>query len=189
MQIDDLFKYPEGHPPCPHGEIGEERGVDMERDDKWGYGLLPPGLQLIPVGWLGDSVPSTGTIPDEVFQFLFEGYENDLVLSDGMRGIHLCEICEAEGKKAPIAPLIYRKDRTAAIYGHGHYLIRYEKKVYMCPALTLHYIQDHNYRPPSEFINAVSAGATFLKEEDLVFQEYEIIKKMRLAREKGQKDT
>ena len=41
----------------------------------------------------------------------------------------------------------------------------------MCPALILHYILDHGYRPPEEFLRALLQGA-FLIGDDLVWAEY-----------------
>jgi hypothetical protein len=40
----------------------------------------------------------------------------------------------------------------------------------MCPALILHYILDHEYKPPEEFIQAVEQGR-FLRPDDLEFSE------------------
>jgi len=42
----------------------------------------------------------------------------------------------------------------------------------MCPALILHYILDHHYKPPQVFIQAVIQGV-FLEESDLIFVEVE----------------
>jgi hypothetical protein len=39
----------------------------------------------------------------------------------------------------------------------------------MAPALLLHYILGHQYRPPDEFVTAVIEGR-FLVPEDLVFR-------------------
>ncbi len=39
--------------------------------------------------------------------------------------------------------------------------------VYMCPVLILHYILDHKYLPPQEFITATVQGA-FLTSNDFV---------------------
>jgi hypothetical protein len=171
MQIDDLYLYPEGYPPTPYGQ----HGVDMEKDDKWGYGTLLPGLQLLPIGWLGSQVPSKGPVPEPVIDFLFNAYKEG-VLSDGTRGWHSCEICAAAGD-LPIAeytlPKVKWRDQSKQIMGHGHYLIRHQKKVYMCPALIIHYILDHDYQPPEEFIQAIANGAILLQEKDLVFHEHD----------------
>ncbi len=40
----------------------------------------------------------------------------------------------------------------------------------MAPALVLHYILDHHYRPPDEFAEAVIIGS-FLTSEDLLLVE------------------
>ena len=37
----------------------------------------------------------------------------------------------------------------------------------MCPVLILHYILDHKYQPPSEFVRTVTEGG-FLTTDDLV---------------------
>jgi hypothetical protein len=42
--------------------------------------------------------------------------------------------------------------------------------VYISPVLILHYILDHGYRPPDEFIEAVGQGE-FLRPSDLVWVE------------------
>jgi hypothetical protein len=83
MQIDDLYLYPEGYPPTPYGQ----HGVDMEKDDKWGYGTLPPGLQLLPIGWLGSQVPTKGPVPEHVIDFLFNAYKDGSFRTAPVAGI------------------------------------------------------------------------------------------------------
>lgn len=131
------------------------------RDEKFGIGKLPPDLQLLAVGWLGNQVPSSGPVPDKVIEFLFDAYEDKRILSDGYMGFHVCEVCIARRVKV-ILPTVKWKNRSLRLYGHGHHLIQYEKKVYMCPALILHYILDHGYQPPSEFMEAIEKGAVVL---------------------------
>jgi hypothetical protein len=65
-----------------------------------------------------------------------------------------------------ILPVVHWRGRALQLAGHGHYLIRSQNVVYMAPALVLHYILDHHYRPPDEFVDAVVVGA-FLTPEDL----------------------
>jgi hypothetical protein len=55
-------------------------------------------------------------------------------------------------------------------WGYGHFLIKTGKIVYISPALILHYILDHKYRPPDEFVAAVGQGE-FLKPSDLIWVE------------------
>ena len=63
---------------------------------------------------------------------------------------------------------IYENDEGEEIEvkGYGHYLVRKESTVYMAPALLLHYIIDHDYRPPQVFVDAVLNGE-FLTTDDL----------------------
>jgi hypothetical protein len=42
----------------------------------------------------------------------------------------------------------------------------------MAPALLIHYIVDHGYRPPDEFTDAVLHG-TFLRPNDLEWAEFD----------------
>jgi hypothetical protein len=41
----------------------------------------------------------------------------------------------------------------------------------MTPALILHYILDHGYRPPEKFLEATTAGE-FLRPEDLTWEAF-----------------
>src|SRR5262249_57932754 len=102
----------------------------------------------------------TGAVPreciDECVAALHRG-----IFSDGTRGMHTCTLC------GELLPKVRWKRRTVGLQGHGHYLVQLGRVVYMAPALLLHYILAHGYRPPDEFLNAVREGR-FLTEEDLV---------------------
>jgi hypothetical protein len=84
----------------------------------------------------------------------------------------------ADAKESGHKPF-YTRDRHLAIvrwngrkiglYGHGHYLIRCEQTVYMAPALLLHYILHHRYKPPDQFVKAVIEGR-ILAADDLLFK-------------------
>jgi hypothetical protein len=102
-------------------------------------------------------------------------YASGHVLADATLGWHDCEICGNEDQSGPareIGPVIHWRGRDLQLYGHGHYLVRSENVVYMVPALVLHYMLAHHYRPPDEFVEAVIVGS-FLTSKDLVFIEDE----------------
>ena len=102
---------------------------------------------------------------------LMLAYESEWIISDASRGWHDCEICKTHEQRYPggnIGPVVRWRGRDLRLYGHGHYLIRNESVVYIAPALLLHYILDHQYRPPGEFLEAVLIGS-FLTLEDLEF--------------------
>jgi hypothetical protein len=46
--------------------------------------------------------------------------------------------------------------------------VEHEGRVYVCPALILHYILDHSYRPPDEFVQAVTQGRFLTRDPWLV---------------------
>jgi hypothetical protein len=68
------------------------------------------------------------------------------------RGAHHCSLCQpAQGAK------IYTAAGKKLIGGSGVLSIKGRKwKTYLAPDLIFHYVVDHNYRPPDEFVNAVT---------------------------------
>jgi len=151
MKYEDLYKFPEGHPPSPY-----EFPVNML---KVGEVYLPRELELFAVGWIEEPGFTTGTVPDEFIETLIAAYPTKIV-SDGTRGWHTCTLCEVE------MPKVEWKGKQVDVKGYGHYLVRYENSVYMAPALLPHYILDHHYLPPQAFIDAVINGK-FLTTDDL----------------------
>ena len=88
-------------------------------------------------------------------------------------GWHDCEMCsqrEESEECEDVGPVVCWQGRELGLYGHGHHLVRLGNAVYMCPALILHYIIAHNYKPPDEFVKAVIEGQ-FLAPDDLEFAE------------------
>jgi hypothetical protein len=109
----------------------------------------PPCLT---VGWLGESQPYPQGVPPSLF--IDRLWEFCKVPVHGTLGIHDCELCQP-----PIT--IYRVERAGEIAFLGTAEIRVfgsEAKVYAAPTLIYHYVLDHQYLPPEEFIQAVLAG-------------------------------
>jgi hypothetical protein len=151
MKYPDLYHFPEGHPPSPYDIPVRILNV--------GEVYLPAGLQLFAVGWIEEAGFTTGTVPEECIEALIAAYPTKIV-ADGTRGFHTCTLCDVE------LPQEEWKGKTVDLQGYGHYLVRYEKAVYMAPALLLHYIITHHYCPPRVFIDAVANGK-FLTADDL----------------------
>ena len=65
------------------------------------------------------------------------------IRTDGMYarflGYHECDFC----------------DYVNVELGATTIMIAYKEKVYICPALIIHYMEKHNYCPPDEFVEAV----------------------------------
>ena len=168
MYIEDLTQLPPGHPPSPY-----YIPVSLRKVDKWGQGILPEGLVLRAVGWLGDFNPHEGNTPPECVSRLWEAYASKRIISDGTAGFHNCELCHGEQQWYPggrVGPVAAWGDQQLRIVGHGHFLIRLDEIVYLSPVLILHYILDHGYQPPDAFLEAVLHGE-FLSQDDLVWVE------------------
>jgi hypothetical protein len=169
--IPDLVVASPDQPPSPY-----PFPLPIRRHEKWGIGTLPPGLALLPVGWLGNSVPTTGSAPPEVIEALLREYQTGAIFSDGSAGWHDCELCpgpEAWYPDGQVGPIVSWDGRGYRLYGHGHYLLRHGTKVFMAPALLVHYIVNHGYRPPDEFLNAAIHGS-FLRPDDLHWTESDV---------------
>jgi hypothetical protein len=116
-------------------------------------------------------VPSIGSVPAEVVDALLHAYQRRALVSDGFAGWHDCELCpgpEAWYPGGQVGPVIHWRGQAQRLFGHGHYLLRAGQTVYMAPALLLHYVLDHDYRPPAQFVEAVVSGS-FLSADDLIW--------------------
>ncbi len=96
---------------------------------------IPEKFTAIMVGWLGNSVPTTGEVSPENLEKLEWVYENRII-DQGWMGEHECEICNNH------------VDR-------GELLVIDGDKMYVAPRMILHYINEHAYLPPKEFLNAI----------------------------------
>ena len=95
---------------------------------------------LTAVSWLENKKSfTTGSIPKDVYFKLCEMSKNPWMFSMFL-GMHECDICQFEGKM-----------------GSRNIFIPHNGKIYACPELITHYINDHFYLPPEEFIEAVLA--------------------------------
>jgi hypothetical protein len=180
--IPDLQRLEPGH--CRHPSTVPVK-LDGHR-----MGVLPPGDIVQAVGWLEDIVPSKGPVPGEVIATLFDHHTDAHWFSDFSRGFHTCGLGdENAGVENNWLGFIVRwHDRKVEVSGHGHFLIAAaagetywrppplfrrmcepatQRHIYIFPALLLHYIVDHGYRPPDIFLDAVRRGR-FLGPADLV---------------------
>jgi hypothetical protein len=93
---------------------------------------------LTAVGWLENEKPfATGKVPIDFFEKLSELQKNPWTFAF-FCGFHECSICQFKGKS-----------------GIKNIFIPHNKKIYVCPELITHYINNHFYLPPDEFIEAV----------------------------------
>lgn len=107
---------------------------------------------MLNVGWLARDIPfNRGRIPRAAFDAL-------LVLADSqvniMRGVHDCEFCSEESPIRMSAP----NERGFVSLGMGEvHVVSDDGRIFVAPSLVLHYIRDHGYLPPEDFIRALTA--------------------------------
>lgn len=99
------------------------------------------GRDVRSVGWLEARHPyQRGAVPDDFMARLKHhvatAYQPGVFL-----GFHECSLCPGGRGKAERENL----------------LIPTKSLLYVAPSLIVHYIEDHGYRPPQEFIEAVMA--------------------------------
>jgi hypothetical protein len=156
MFIPDLTQFPACHPPSPY-----DQPVYCERNGIWGVVQLPQNAILYAVGWLDNHIPVTGIIPDECIIALLRASIQNAIIHEGMLGWYDCKLCSSDEQLYPngkIGPIIHWQGQSHRIYGQGHHIVRLENVFYVCPALILHYILDHHYKPPEEFLKALIHG-------------------------------
>ena len=111
--------------------------MHIEEGDSNSYSVDHP--QVYSWGWLGDTVPNNKWSDDKFKNVILDKLKNNDKRCHSKRGIHGCEIC-GNGM------------------GNAEIWISYDKKIYVCPSGVGHYIENHNYRPSDEVLNAVLLG-------------------------------
>jgi hypothetical protein len=110
---------------------------------------------LLNVGWLSAEHPyPAGTIPEELAAKLAR------LCRDGVhrtRGLHRCELCaKPEGLSWP-SPVSARDDEGEFVVGGAEIRVADLAGVtFAAPDMIIHYVREHGYRPPDEFLDALS---------------------------------
>lgn len=124
-----------------------EDGQVISHERHFGY---PKNRTCIAIGWLGKygAFPQ-GEVPARVLATLtsmaFVGRERQ------SRGFHHCDHCSEEFIE------IRRGAESVRLGSAELWVSGSNGKLYVAPDLIIHYIRDHNYMPPQEFIDAVMA--------------------------------
>jgi hypothetical protein len=100
------------------------------------------------VGWLDNTHPYLqGETSREFHDRLFQFCLSHVNLT---RGWHMCNFCGFFGP-------VMRRGQEAQL-GSAEIRVVYGDEVYAAPDLIYHYVVEHRYRPPEEFIQAVLEG-------------------------------
>lgn len=110
------------------------------------------------IGWL--SASEKIVVGETSFEFQAKLYK--LCLDDHlvkiMRGFHECEFCgfswDEWGKNHPN----YGENAKWMSIGNGEIRVIGNSAIYAAPALIYHYVIQHQYQPPQEFVDAVMNG-------------------------------
>ena len=98
------------------------------------------------VGWLEKGKPyTTGKAPNTLVEKLSE-FIKTWKITNAYLGIHECDLCEVDLPPGHLNIIDGLGSRTT--------FIAYKDKLYIFPDLIIHYIKDHSYLPPAEFIEA-----------------------------------
>jgi hypothetical protein len=119
------------------------------------YEYSPEGAEgVLNVGWL-DVVHgfSRGDVPDVFVDKLWGFCQVALIQA---RGFHICELCDSPSQKPPIArhgeDVLELGSAQIRVFGK-------DGRIYAAPNLIYHYVVEHQYCPPEEFIQAVLEGS------------------------------
>lgn len=113
-------------------------------------GRAGSGAFLLNVGWLAERHEfPRGDVPEGFVEALPEMAEDTVNV---YRGMHFCDFC-------PTFQEARKNVRFRHVFiGRGEVHVRGgEGRVYAAPALVVHYVADHGYQPPREFVDAVLA--------------------------------
>jgi hypothetical protein len=119
------------------------------------YGREFPESHILNVGWLSkEHAFKRGPSPEWLVIRLRDRIAAPVNL---FRGSHACEFCpEPPTKTLPGGIKI--ADHPKHTLGNGEIRVRaLDGKIYVAPVLICHYVECHQYLPPSEFIEAVEA--------------------------------
>jgi hypothetical protein len=123
------------------------------------YSEHDPSRKTVNIGWLGvGSMFNVGDSEPEFRHALLELIAHgDVNLT---RGWHRCEFCDAE----PGIEVPFESAQQGRVFlGHAEvHVLGTDGVVYAAPTMVYHYVAEHGYLPPQQFIDAVSHAVTQL---------------------------
>jgi hypothetical protein len=105
------------------------------------------------VGWLDENYPfPTGTTPTAFHERLLVHCRFEFTVHHCF-GFHECQFCPS-----PECPVKVARGDEQVSLGNGEIRVIGTDAVYAAPTLVYHYVVDHDYLPPEEFVEAVLTG-------------------------------
>lgn len=98
---------------------------------------FPKDMPTRSIGWLSGHYPK-GSVPKDFLSKLSQvENDHDHIFSIGTAGFHPCEYCQPDGSE------------------HTSCSEFISKNGFIWPEMLAHYVRDHGYKPPDEFVNWV----------------------------------
>lgn len=113
-------------------------------------------LGTVSIGWLDRKHAFTRGKTSEVFKQSLLVYCANSV--NGMRGFHQCHFCNHSQDSLLMKPVCAHIYGKKVLLGSAEIRVIYGESVYAAPNLIYHYVAEHDYKPPQEFIDAVLNG-------------------------------
>lgn len=110
--------------------------------------------RLVNIGWLstGHSY-STGTVPEDLVRLLALLCRNGVQRT---RGLHRCEFCVRPEVALRTPPTSSCDEEGEFIVGGAEIRLPCQSGVtFAGPDMIIHYVTEHSYRPPNEFLDAL----------------------------------
>lgn len=99
------------------------------------------------IGWLCAEKYFETEVPDDlILQCLWDFCSISVAQS---RGIYLCDICKPE------QVIVTERNGHKLLLGSAEIRVFSDDVVYAAPNLIYHYVKDHHYKPPAEFVRAL----------------------------------
>lgn len=122
------------------------------------YAPIPSGVTAVAVGWLDvDHDYHSGQVEEAFVARLVELCRTHAVART--RGWHRCPFCPRGSTSEPPYPSIVEREGKSVVLGDAEIHVLAKNGTWLvAPTLVAHYVVDHAYLPPPEFIEAVMSG-------------------------------
>jgi len=125
---------------------------------KYMHRSIKPGLIQLNVGWLSRGKNYNQGLSTEAFKGKLFEFCQDYYVINITRGFHVCELCSISESNWYENKSRYGKDHYWLSIGDGEIRTIGDSVIYAAPTLIYHYVVDHRYMPPNEFIKSVLSG-------------------------------
>lgn len=128
---------------------------DLTQYDYLGGEVVQPGAALLNVGWLDAAYPyASGSVSSEFLWALWRLCASPV---NPTRGFHHCTFCLQSGRISKFSGMMLVTSPWGELcLGSAEMRVSGQRGVtYAAPDLIYHYVAEHEYRPPDEFVAAV----------------------------------